>query len=778
MKKLGVAYHSETNRRPIYAGKKTEGFKKWLQQREQEKTKKVKKIKEVNEEWEKLLKKWINEADEGDISKEQKKKLYQIIDKYRKLRRIYSLLSILLKKFRDENITQVEIRILLKLAIQVEKISPVEKEFFENLYTFALVYEKNIILYPRQIDEHREKFIRHLAQKLEKLDKEDDTHERKEEWGEVLLNHIQTILDEEISQDIKEELTYIIKNYDKLQKTSKNLPPNLKQIIEELEQFQATYNVYKDRGYEKSIPPLASKVAKKLRKLFELFKNKAILKAFLNEENENAALYEKITSVNNWRELLKANLYKISMLTLKEKSQIIDLIKKEKFSKDDKESLISLFCKLKNEELIVLFGKTFEDYAKNYIHFKIFINDHSDVSSTHNFLETLKISISLLLPPHMLGQREYIWNSKTFKLIKREDLSLILGQKFYHIKDILIDARKDPLYLLSMEFLASYEKNLRENLHKLNIPKNIIDLLIFKTINTYISIHNPPSSNRYKSLKFHPNLIENYFEHIDNIEKAYWLGLLWADGWISKINIRNDDKYNLAIGLKQGLKNKHIIHDYCKAIGFNLDYLSKNVDKRYETVIFAAIFNNDRFAKHLIKKGFIVGSQKSLGIELPKLKSTPFISERDLYLGFLLGLYDGDGSTGRTCITSGNFNFLIQIKEYFQISNKISQDTYLKLDGTVGTKYRLELGRDLMAKMLINYKYSFKDKRRAIGPKLYTTYDHIVENIEGQLSREKFKSFVWNLGLTFCFSHSLICKKCMKFNIEQPSEEQWLNLSN
>ena len=362
LKKLGVAYHSETNRRPFYAGKKTEGFKKWMQQREQEKTKKEKKKEEVNEEWEELLKKWINEADEGEISKEQKKKLYQIIDKYRKFRRIYSLLSILLKKFRDENITQTEIRILLKLAIQVEKISSVEKEFFENLYTFALVYEKNIILYPHLVEEHREKFTRHLAQKLEKLDKEDDTHERKEEWVDVLLNHIQTILDEEISQDSKEELTYIIKNYGKLQKASKNLPPNLKQIIEELEQFQATYSVYKERGYKKSIPPLVNNVVKKLRKSLELFKNEAILKTFLNKENEEGVSFEKIPNVDNWRELLKANLYKITILTLKEKSQINNLIQKENLSEEDKKRIISFVSKLKNEELIALFGKSFEDY--------------------------------------------------------------------------------------------------------------------------------------------------------------------------------------------------------------------------------------------------------------------------------------------------------------------------------------------------------------------------------------------------------------------------------
>ena len=73
----------------------------------------------------------------------------------------------------------------------------------------------------------------------------------------------------------------------------------------------------------------------------------------------NFSAQSKIMSlkVDNWRELLKANLYKISMLTLKEKSQINNLIQKEKLSKDDKEILISLLCKLKNDELCLLFGK-------------------------------------------------------------------------------------------------------------------------------------------------------------------------------------------------------------------------------------------------------------------------------------------------------------------------------------------------------------------------------------------------------------------------------------
>ncbi len=411
--------------------------------------------------------------------------------------------------------------------------------------------------------------------------------------------------------------------------------------------------------------------------------------------------------------------------------------------------------------------------------FKIWINFNCDVSTTINFLESLKIAISFLLPSNLLGQFEFNWNSNVFKLITKEDLSLILGQSKYHIKEKTRDARKDPSYIISMEFLSSYEENLRENLANLYIPKDIIDILINRTINTYISLHNPPSSHRYKSSNFHPYLNENYFQDIDTIEKAYWLGILWADGWISKKKYMNsNDKFNLIVGLRQSIDNKNIIYDFCKTIGFNIEYLSENIDKKTKKINYSAVFMNDRFAIHLINKGFIVGPQKSLDIELPILKGTPFVSEKELYLGFLLGYYDGDGTKGRTRISSGSYILIRQIKEYFQISNEINDETYLKKDGSIGKIFRLALGRDIMAEMLFNYRNSFKDKREAIGPELSKTYDHIVENIENKVSYEKFKKFVWNLGLSFCFSYSLICQKCMKFNVEQPSEYEWQILSN
>ena len=243
------------------------------------------------------------------------------------------------------------------------------------------------------------------------------SHDIREEWVDVLLNHIHTIPDEEISQGIKEELTYITNNYGKLQKTSKNLPPNLKQLIEELEQFQTTYNICKEREYEKSIPLEVGKVSKKLRKQLERFKIEAILKAFLhkeklNKENEEGASSEIIPSVNNWRELLKANLYKIAMLTLKEKSQINKLIQKEELSKDDKKRLTFLLSKVKNEDLIALFGKSFENFLNTRIEtLNIDIPDFREEVITH-----IKKLVNLF--ECMIDQKQYLM-SKSLEILDK-----------------------------------------------------------------------------------------------------------------------------------------------------------------------------------------------------------------------------------------------------------------------------------------------------------------------------------------------------------------------
>ena len=69
----------------------------------------------------------------------------------------------------------------------------------------------------------------------------------------------------------------------------------------------------------------------------------------------------------------------------------------------------------------------------------------------------------------------------------------------------------------------------------------------------------------------HPNLNENYFSQINTLEKAYWLGFLFAEGGITKpgknqkrlvIDISNDDEWLISTFCEHIGDNKKKIRDY------------------------------------------------------------------------------------------------------------------------------------------------------------------------------------------------------------------------
>jgi hypothetical protein len=176
----------------------------------------------------------------------------------------------------------------------------------------------------------------------------------------------------------------------------------------------------------------------------------------------------------------------------------------------------------------------------------------------------------------------------------------------------------------------------------------------------------------------HKNLKYNYFDEIDSKEKAYWLGVLFADG-----NVGKDDR----ITFHQNLENSELVYNFADAIGFN-----KNKIKDGDKVLLR--IGNKRLAVGLKKYGCIPAKSKI--ILLPKLNS------RRLYLAFLLGYYDGDGTVKTSKITSGSKRFLEQIKEMFKIKNKINIRK---------GAYDLYLGADLFNEMLCNYSNSLNRKR-------------------------------------------------------------------
>ena len=151
---------------------------------------------------------------------------------------------------------------------------------------------------------------------------------------------------------------------------------------------------------------------------------------------------------------------------------------------------------------------------------------------------------------------------------------------------------------------------------------------------------------------------ENVFDIINTEEKAYWLGFLYADGYISKNN-------QIELSLKAEDYN-HLIK-FCNFISIDTDRIrrkqGKIKDKIYEN--YRISFRSAPMVKRLTEIG--CKNNKSLILEFPDEKL--FIS-KDLITHFIRGYVDGDGcisftKDGRLAISIiGTFKFLNKIKEY------------------------------------------------------------------------------------------------------------------
>lgn len=123
---------------------------------------------------------------------------------------------------------------------------------------------------------------------------------------------------------------------------------------------------------------------------------------------------------------------------------------------------------------------------------------------------------------------------------------------------------------------------------------------------------------------------ENYFDEIDSPDKAYILGLLFADGCNSvntntiKIELQERDKSILdEINKKIGSNRKLTFH--------NLNDINSNWQNTY-----LLSFTNKHMSKTLCDYGMV--ANKSLILKFPL-----FINDEKLLLSFICGYFDGDG---------------------------------------------------------------------------------------------------------------------------------------
>jgi hypothetical protein len=311
--------------------------------------------------------------------------------------------------------------------------------------------------------------------------------------------------------------------------------------------------------------------------------------------------------------------------------------------------------------------------------------------------------------------------------ISDDTLSLLLGQAASHISKkhySRTEIAEDLLYGYEISLKSKFslwEKEAIDNTHQLllikaddKISKFIQKYRIYNQIyfgNDFIFMVN--SLKRYthgkSSYEHHPNLKVNYFEKIDTKEKAYWLGWLFAEAWLSQ-HPQQKNSYEIGVGCK--VADIRLLYKFANAIGFNIKFkqIKNYIDKNNNEKDFISIrFLNKEFAYWLQSRGFITGSSKSGNINLPKLNS------RELYLSFLLGFFDGDGIQGSSEIRCGSRKFFEQVKDLFGIDNLITEKTSerINFNGRIikGKTYGLFLGADLFNEMLDNYQTSLPRKR-------------------------------------------------------------------
>lgn len=154
---------------------------------------------------------------------------------------------------------------------------------------------------------------------------------------------------------------------------------------------------------------------------------------------------------------------------------------------------------------------------------------------------------------------------------------------------------------------------------------------------------------------------ENYFENIDSEDKAYFLGLIAADGCI----INNKKKYRYMLCLKLHKKDIHILKSFKESIGSEKKiWCSKKRDMCEVTISGKKMIND------LIKLG--LDSNKTFVLKYPEI-------EEKLEKHFLRGYVDGDGcirintdkrdnsKRGDLRIVSGSIDILNKINERMNV---------------------------------------------------------------------------------------------------------------
>jgi hypothetical protein len=159
---------------------------------------------------------------------------------------------------------------------------------------------------------------------------------------------------------------------------------------------------------------------------------------------------------------------------------------------------------------------------------------------------------------------------------------------------------------------------------------------------------------------------DDFFSKIDTEEKAYWLGVLFADGNVSKKASNSGQIFLSSV-------DKDWVTSFMKSIN-STNEPRKEVHKKFKKIIWKAQITSAKMYDDLVFLGCT--PKKTHTIRIPKLKD-------DLMHHFIRGYFDGDGTVGiyknlkehnwkilKSGFCSGSKEFIKDLLDIIPVKNK------------------------------------------------------------------------------------------------------------
>ena len=242
----------------------------------------------------------------------------------------------------------------------------------------------------------------------------------------------------------------------------------------------------------------------------------------------------------------------------------------------------------------------------------------------------------------------------------------------------------EKLLLNESDVINQYKK--LKNIHKVAKYFNVSVSPIIRII----------KSNGFDLTNRRYDVNHEYFNVIDTQDKAYWLGFLYADGYI------RERKSGNSLEMKLSIKDKEHLENFRNTISSN-----HQIKESFNKVKYKSGFSESRMCHLAIYSKNLVNSIKSQGFHSRKTFTIKFPDiDKELINHFIRGYFDGDGSFSFNVKTLRPHTHLVSASEIFR-----NQLITILRENDIEIKYYSNISLHIQDKLgnLKFYNYIYKN---------------------------------------------------------------------